>query len=178
MDLFSEAARLWSIFVSAIFFFVFIVILVQIVGKRTTSQLNNFDWIINITVGSLAASGILLRDVHLFDAGLAIVVLASLQMLTTWSVMRSELASKIVKAQPVLLTHKGEFLREAMLKERISEEEIFSALRSHGMNEAADANWIILETNGELTVIPRDDATIAEVGTMKSVLQPDTLPKG
>ena len=104
MDLLSEPAHVLSIAISAAFFFVFIVVLVRVIGKRSTSQLNNFDWIINITVGSLAASGILLRDVHLLDAALAIAVLAGLQMLTTWSVLRSDLASKIVKAQPVLLT--------------------------------------------------------------------------
>ncbi|MGB3796910.1 MAG: YetF domain-containing protein [Alteraurantiacibacter sp.] len=175
IDDLAQPDRLWSVAISAVFFYFFIVILVRVVGKRTTSQLNNFDWIINITVGSLAASGILLRDVGLLDAGLAIAVLATLQMLTTWSVLRSKLVSKIVKAQPVLLTHKGEFLRDAMRNERISEEEICSALRAHGMYDVADANWIILETNGELVVIPRDDIRLRDVGSMGGVSYPDTL---
>lgn len=45
---------------SAILFYILIVLAVRLFGKRSTAQLNNFDWIINITVGSLVASGILL----------------------------------------------------------------------------------------------------------------------
>ncbi len=175
-DWLSDPARLFDIAATAMFFFVMIVVLVRVVGKRTTSQLNNFDWIINIAVGSLAASGILLKDVHILDAALAIIVLAILQWLTTWSVLHSEAVSKVIKAQPTLLTHKGDFLRDAMRSTRISEEEICSALRSHGMHDVSDANWVILETNGELAVIPSDDVQLSNVGTMAGVAKPENLP--
>lgn len=171
----SDFNRVISIVISAVFFFAFIIALVRIVGKRATSQLNNFDWIINIAVGSLAASGILLEDVRILDAAIAIAVLAALQMLTTWAVLKYDFASKVIKAQPTLLTHKGEFLRDAMRKARISEEEICSTLRSHGMHDIADANWVILETNGELTVIPKADVDLPEIGTMGGVEKPKDL---
>ena len=171
----SSFDRMSSIAISSVFFFAFIVVLVRIVGKRATSQLNNFDWIINIAVGSLAASGILLEDVRIVDAATAIAVLAALQMLTTWAVLKFEFASNAIKAQPTLLTHKGEFLHPAMRRARISEEEICSTLRSHGMHDVSDANWVILETNGELTVIPRANVQLSEVGTMGSVEKPKDL---
>ncbi len=93
----SSFDRMSSVAISSVFFFAFIVVLVRIVGKRATSQLNNFDWIINIAVGSLAASGILLEDVRIVDAATAIAVLAALQMLTTWAVLKFEFASKAIK---------------------------------------------------------------------------------
>ena len=58
---YSNSDKMINIAIGAIFFYFLIVILVRILGKRTTSQMNNFDWIINIAVGSLAASGILLE---------------------------------------------------------------------------------------------------------------------
>lgn len=160
----ADAFNLWSdwprsveIAANAVLFYILIVVMVRIVGKRTTSQLNNFDWIINVAVGSLAASGILLRNVASLDAVIAIAVLAACQYLTTHLVQRHPAIAKVVKAEPTLLTHKGRFLRDAMRRTRISEQEIKMALRRNGITEPAGANWVVLETNGELTVISRQD---------------------
>jgi len=174
----SLALSLLNIAGSAVVFYVGIVTLVRVLGKRTTSQMNNFDWIITITVGSLVASGILLDNVTIVEASVAILVLAAMQFITTWLVIRSELVRDLVKARPTLLLNKGEFLKKAMRRTRISEAEIWSALRSHGMYNAADANWVILETNGEMTVIPakKDDViNISNVGSMQGVNLPSNL---
>ena len=112
---------------NALLFYILIIVMVRVVGKRTTSEFNNFDWIINVAVGSLAASGILLRNVASIDAIAAIVVLAACQFVTTKLVLRSENVADIVKAEPTLLTHKGEYLRDAIARTRISEEEIKTA---------------------------------------------------
>jgi len=172
---FSSWLELSQIAIGSAFFFVLIVALVRLLGKRTTSQMNNFDWIISITVGSLAASGILLKDVVMADAFTAIIILAALQYATTKLVLRSDAVASLVKAQPTLLTHRGSFLKDAMETERVSENEIMAVLRSHGMRNVEDANWVILETNGEMTVIPKSDDRIETFTTMKSVNIPSDL---
>lgn len=172
---FSSWAEIMQITVGAAFFYVFVVMLVRILGKRTTSQMNNFDWIITIAVGSLAASGILLKKVAILDAVSAIMVLAILQYATTKLVLLSDTFANLVKAHPTLLTHRGEFLTDTMKSERVSEEEIMAVLRSHGMHDAKDANWVILETNGEMTVIPKSDGAIETFGTMKTVNKPSSF---
>ena len=178
VNIFSSWARLGEIAANAVLFYVFIVALVRVSGKRTTSELNNFDWIINVAVGSLAASGILLKNVATFDALDAIVTIPLLQFLTTYWVRKTELGSKVVKAQPTLLTHKGEYLRDAMDKARVSEEEVRTALRREGAIENADANWVILETNGELSVIPRQEGRLDEAEALQDVKVPDEPENG
>ncbi len=172
---FSSWAELTQIAIGAAFFYVLIIVMVRILGKRTTSQMNNFDWIISIAVGSLAASGILLKNVAIADAVAAITVLAALQYATTRMVLQSDRFSDLVKAQPTLLTHRGEFLTDAMKTVRVSEEEIVAVLRSHGMRDPKDANWVILETNGEMSVIPKSDKTIDDHGVMDRVAKPSSL---
>lgn len=174
-----EAFNLWSswprvveIALNAILFYVFIVALVRIVGKRTTSELNNFDWIINVAAGSLAASGIMLDDVATIDALVAISGLAVCQYLATWWVRQTDLGSAVIKAQPTLLTHKGEYLWDAMEQVRVSEEEVRAALRKAGAIENSAANWVILETNGELAVIPRQEGDL-DAEALKDVDVPD-----
>jgi uncharacterized membrane protein YcaP (DUF421 family) len=154
---------------AAILFYVLIVAAVRIFGKRSTAQLNNFDWIINITVGSLAASGILLETVPAIRAVAAIATLMMLQFLMTWLALRYQWVNKVIKASPTLLTHRGEFLEDAMRKTRISHEEICAALREHGIPELEGANWVILETDGKLTVIPKQDVKLTNASAMANV---------
>ena len=160
---------------NALLFYILIIVMVRVVGKRTTSEFNNFDWIINVAVGSLAASGILLRNVASVDAIAAIVVLAACQFVTTKLVMRSDDVANVVKAEPTLLTHKGEYLRDAMARTRISEEEIKTALRAAGITANADANWVVLETNGTMSVIPRQDVAWNDADALSDVNRPDEL---
>ena len=160
---------------SAVLFYMLIVILVRVFGKRSTAQLNNFDWIINITVGSLAASGILLDSVPALRATVAIVIIIILQFILTWVVLHSKFVADLVKASPTLLTHKGQYIDSALRETRISKEEICSALREHGL-ATNDANWVVLETNGRLTVIPKQDIDLDEAEAMGNVERPEQLP--
>jgi uncharacterized membrane protein YcaP (DUF421 family) len=114
----------------------------------------------------------LLKSVAITEAAAAIAILSAAQWLTTKLVLKSDIVAGIVKDEPTLLTSKGEFLREGMKKTRVSEEEVMSALRANGMTSLDDANWVILETNGEFSVIPKDDAELDELPALSSVNRP------
>ena len=89
--------------------------------------------------------------------------------------MRSEDVADIVIAEPTLLTHKGEYLRDAMARTRLSEEEIKTALRAAGITANLDANWVVLETNGTISVIPRQDVHWGDSDALSEVNCPDEL---
>ena len=162
---FSGWDKLGTIAVTALTFYIYVVALVRIFGKRTTNQLNNFDWIITFAIGSIVASGILLEEVTVLDSALA-----------TWTVLRSRFASKMVKSDPTLLLHKGRFIESAMNHTRVSEEEIRAVLRSKGMFSVDEANWVILETNGTFSVMPHDKVTLNKAETMVDVKRPSGAP--
>ncbi len=155
---------------SAAVLFVVIVVLIRMLGKRATGQMSNFDWIVSVTVGSLAASGILLKEVSLADAVLAIAVLGVLQWSTAWLASRSEWFEKLVRAKPRLLVHKGRLLEEDMRRERISRHEIFAYLRGQGLVGPDGANWVILENDGTMTVIPRQDVRLDDANVLDDVI--------
>ena len=166
---FNGLDRLESVTISAIVFYFLIILMTRLAGKRTTGQMNNFDWIVTVAVGSLAASGILLKDVSIADAALSIAILFALQWLVTWLVLRSDLVCRLIKARPRLLLDNGHIKEKAMRHERISEAEIYDALREQGFVRLADANWVILENDGKLTVIPHSDTTLGDAELMSDV---------
>ncbi|MGB7407394.1 MAG: YetF domain-containing protein [Pontixanthobacter sp.] len=172
---FSNWSNLAEITLSSILFFALIVVLTLVSGKRTTSQMNNFDWILTVAVGSLAASGILLETVAIVDAIMAILVIVACQYLLTWLAVRSDTVTKIIKDEPTLLVNKGEYIDEAMLRTRVTQAEINAALRENGLTKLEDANWVILETEGTLSVVPKQDIGWKDAKMMQNVQAPEKV---
>lgn len=166
---FNSLDRLESVGLGAVVFYVLIVLLTRALGKRATAQMNNFDWVVTVAVGSLAASGILLKEVSIADAALAIIILGALQWLSTWLAAKSEFFAGLLKPRPRMLLHEGSLIQEALKKERVSRSEVFTALRQSGYADPAEANWVILENDGSLTVIPRKDVRLEDAELMKDV---------
>ncbi len=150
---FSKWSTLLDIFLIGIFSYVFIVLLLRISGKRTLSKWNAFDFIITVAFGSILASTIVSNSIALSDGAAALALLVLLQFVVTWSTVRSKFLKDVVKAEPTLLFYKGNFLKEDMKKERVTESEILAAIRGNGISSLDKTGAVILETDGSFSVI-------------------------
>lgn len=130
-----------------------LVIVLRFSGKRTLSQLNAYDFIVTVAFGSTLATIFLNADVSLSEGAVALALLAALQLLLAWLSSRRERVRSMVTSQPVVLLTYGQLEREAMRRNRITESEIFQAMRSSGMADPEDVAAVVLETNGKLSVI-------------------------
>ena len=68
--------------------YVLVIAAVRVSGKRSTSQLNNFDWIVPVAMGSILGSAVVLSDVAVAPAALAVAALLAMQYAVTWSAAR------------------------------------------------------------------------------------------
>lgn len=150
-----DAAR---IVLAAPLLYVTLILLVRVSGKRTTSQMNGFDWVVTVASGSLVATGIMPGGASAIEAALALAVLIAMQWAVTFAVSRSGAAQEAVKATPRLLLRNGAFVRDAMLAERVSEAEVRAEVRSAGHTRLEDVEWVILETDASLSVAVKTDA--------------------
>lgn len=160
MDLFFDGSDgLLRTLVSAPIIYASIIAFVRLTGKRSTSQMNNFDWIVTVALGSISASGIILENVTILEALLAVGLLLGLQWLLTKALLYSTWLRYLVKAEPKLLVHSGEYLVGAMREERVTRDEILAAVRAHGLTTVDDAQWIILENDATFSVIAKDESS-------------------
>lgn len=141
----------------------------RVSGKRSTGKFNMFDWVVTVALGSMLATSILSQNTPL-SAGLAgFATLLALQFALTWLSVRSPKLRNLVKAQPKLLYHRGEFIDTNMRKERITREEVHAAARESGLASLDDVEAVVLETNAELSVIQArphgDEGTLEQVAT-------------
>ncbi|MEM6353645.1 MAG: YetF domain-containing protein [Cyanobacteria bacterium P01_D01_bin.14] len=161
MDVLAALFDGWSgiikILIAAPVMYVAVIAAIRIVGKRSTSQMNNFDWVVTVAIGSLTASGIILDSVTVIEALTAIALLLGAQYLLTKSILSSDTLAKLVKTSPTLLVHDGHFVYEALRRERVTPSEVMAALRENGLISIDEAKWVILETDATFSVIPKGD---------------------
>lgn len=134
-----------------------VVLVVRLSGKRNLASMNAFDFIVNIAIGSVLATTIVARSTPLFDGSDAFLVLFGLQSAVTLVTSRSKRAGRIVRSEPRLLVHDGTLLFDAMHEERVSESETLQAIRSEGVRSLEGAAAVVLESNGNLSVLGRQD---------------------
>ena len=139
--------------ITAILLYFFLVLAIRVLGKRSTSKMNNFDWIVTVALGSITGSAILLKDVVLFEGFFAVAMLLGLQFAFTAISSRSEWAGRMLRSNPSLLVYKGEYLNERMRRERISREEVEGAVRRSGFSNLDQVWAVVLESNSELSVV-------------------------
>lgn len=140
-----------------------IVALLRLSGKRTLSKMNSFDFIVTIALGSTLATMLLSENTTLLQGLTAIAVLVFLQFAVTWTSVRWAFFSRIVKAEPRLLFHEGRYLRRAMRRERVNEQELHAAAREAGLSSGSLVAAMVLETDGSITVIGKDGRGSGEI---------------
>lgn len=139
--------------VLAVLAYAALVIMLRLSRKRTLSKMNVFDFVFVIALGSTLATTILSTDITLADGLVAFGALMGLQILLSWLCVTSHRVDSFVNGEPSLIFHNGNFLSEAMRHERVTKEEMLSAARTQGVADLGTVDSIVLETNGQVSVV-------------------------
>lgn len=151
--LFDEWPALARTAVLGVLGYAVMVVLLRASGKRTLSKMNMFDLVITIAFGSVLSTLMLSKTTSLAQGTVAIAALVFLQFAVTFLTVRSGRAAALFKADAVLLYHGGAFADRTMRRERISRAEIEQAVRSAGYGTLEQVAAVVMETNGDLSVI-------------------------
>ncbi|KLU08983.1 membrane protein [Kocuria sp. SM24M-10] len=135
-----------------------LVVLLRVSGKRTLSRMNSFDFVITVAIGATFGRVLTTRSVPLVEAVTAFALLITLQYVVTSLQIRSKRFSRLVTAEPALLLYQGRVLHDALRAERLTEKELEGAVRKHGMGSLQEAEAVVLEADGRLSVIGPDNA--------------------
>ena len=147
--------------------YISIVILLRGSGKRTLGKMNAFDFVVTVALGSILASTVLSSSVSLADGITGLFTLVLAQYILTFLSVRSKSFERLVKSEPTLLYHKGEFLDKALRKERVTRTEIISAARQAGHADLKKVSAVVLETNCNFSVMT--DVSAADSSVLDSV---------
>lgn len=137
--------------------YLLVIFYIRVIGKRSTSQMNNFDWIVTVAMGSIVASTIILKNVSFLDGAISVLLMLVLQYGITKLMVYSSSLRKLVRSNPTLLLYEGKFIKENMKSERVLEAEVFAEIREKGLKNKNQVHAVVLETDARISVIPKSD---------------------
>ena len=150
---FSDWASLGRVIVTGVVAYASLLLLLRISGKRTLAKMNAFDFVVTVALGSTLASMLLSKDTTIADGVMALAVLIGCQFVVAWAQVRSSWVRRTVKSEPALLFYRGEWLPDAMVKERVTRDELLAAMRSEGALSEQHVAAVVLETDGSVSVV-------------------------
>lgn len=141
-----------TILVLIILFFI-----TKMLGKKQISQLNFFDYIVGITIGSIAA------DVSLDIEKGMIAGIASLLIYGLSSYFSSLITIKSIKARrflsgvPTVLVEKGKIIESGLKKSKIDINDLLAEARESGYFNLDEIDYALMEINGNISFLPKEN---------------------
>ena len=139
--------------VLAVLGYAILLLMLRLARKRSLAQMNTFDFINVVVMGELLAIMILDDRVSLVEGVAGVAVMVALQLFISWITTRSRTVARAINGEPTLLMRRGHFLRDALKAQRLTEAEILSIVREHGVADLECVEAVVLETNGALSVV-------------------------
>ncbi len=152
---FNSWQSLYRLLIVGILAYIILIVFLRLTGKRTLSKMNAFDLVITVSLGSTLATALLNKDVSLADGALAFGLLTGLQFVVTWSSVRMRWIRQLVTGEPHMLFYRGQLLHDELMRARITEDELHAGIRNAGILSLAEVEAVVIETDGSLSVIPR-----------------------
>lgn len=144
--------------------------LLRVLGKRTLAQLNAFDFVITIAIGSTLGRLITAKGVSLIESVTAFSTLILLQYLVSWLTVRSPTIENFVTASPCLLFFRGQFLYKVMQKQRITKSQLLAVVREKKIGSLQAVEAIVLESAGTIAVVKKEtDGESADLSVLGNV---------
>lgn len=144
---------LGRIIVIGLFAYAALVLFVRVSGKRTLSKMNAFDLIVTVALGSTLSTIILDPGIALAEGLAALAVLIGLQFAVAWTSARSRRVEHLVRSRPRAVAMDGAYVDSALQAERLTRDDVDAAVRKAGFARVDGVHAVVLESNGELSVI-------------------------
>jgi uncharacterized membrane protein YcaP (DUF421 family) len=144
-----------DIVLRSIVIFVFIWVLMRLLGRRELSKLEPFDLIVLVVIGDLVQQGVTQQDLSVTGAVLAVGTIGLLTLVFSWASWRFPRVRPALDGSPVVLVEDGKPLADNMRRERITIEEIAAQARLSRIDSLDKIRWAVLETGGAISFIPK-----------------------
>ena len=141
----------------ATFVYFYLFIIVRVPGKREIGASSAFNLLVALMLGDVVDE-VIYGDVTIAQGAVAMAIIGVWHIVNSWSSFKSKFIDNLTGAPPTVLVKNGKIQRQALAKERLNEDELFSELRMAdvGEDEIEEVKQATLEPNGKVSVLLED----------------------
>ena len=129
-------------------------VITKIMGHKQVAQLDFFDYVSGITIGSIGAE--LATELESpWKPLVALIAWGAVSLLLNFITSRLPRSRKYINGTPTILMHEGKIYRENLKKARLDLSEFLLLCRERGFFDLEDIQTAVFEHNGKLSVLPK-----------------------
>lgn len=132
---------------------VILFLVTKLIGRKQAGQLNLFDYIIGITIGSVASAMILDKDVKFLEGMAAVLVYGVSAYLISLITSKSIVCRRIIIGSPSVLIDNGRILYKSLKESKIDVNELLQEARNNGYFDISQIEYAIMEPNGRISFL-------------------------
>ena len=144
-------------FFRSILIYIFVLIVMRLMGKREIGQLQPFELAIAIMIADLASIPMTDPGIPISNGIISILGLLVMHLIISIINMKSIKAREVICGRPTILVYRGKIDEKALKKERFTINELEERLRGNNVINLGDVEYAILETSGQVTVIQKHE---------------------
>ncbi len=129
-------------------------IIAKMIGHKQVSQLELFDYITGITLGSIGAELATTLDQPWWKPVIAMIVFGAVTVALSFLTRKFPRSRKYINGTPTIIMSNGKILRQNMKKAKLELSEFMMLCRQEGYFHLSDIAVAVYETNGKLTILP------------------------
>lgn len=164
------------IFVRTLVLYVIIVVVLRLMGKRQIGQLQPSELVVALIIADLAAVPMSNVGIPLLNGIIPIITLYILEELLSFISMKSESARGLICGKPSILIERGIIVEQELGSLRYNLNDLLEQLRLKNFSNLEDIDYAILETSGQLSVIPKSENKPVTIKDMNIKATPQQLP--
>jgi uncharacterized membrane protein YcaP (DUF421 family) len=138
--------------------FLFLYLLMRMMGRRELSSLEPFDLILLIILGDAVQQGLTQDDYSLTGAMLAVGTIGVLQIATSYANFKFPRLRTFLDGEPIIVVQDGKPVEKNVRRERLTIDDLAEAARREGIPKLEDVAWAVMETSGQISFIKKSDA--------------------
>ncbi|WP_420750901.1 DUF421 domain-containing protein [Rhodococcus sp. O3] len=142
--------------------FLALMVLLRIIGQRESGGIGLTDLLVVVLVANAAGAGMMAGAQSVGDGLVVAATMLFCSVGIDAAAYRWPRLARLVKSRPRPLITDGQFNRRALRREFMTEQEVLSQLRLHGISDADEVARAYLEPNGMISIIPRSGAGTVE----------------
>jgi uncharacterized membrane protein YcaP (DUF421 family) len=156
-EIFGLTVSPWEMIVRGTAMYLFLFLLFRVVIRRRVGAVGIGDILLLVIIADAAQNAMSGDYKSVSDGAILVATIVAWNVFTDWLTYLSPALQKLLEPPPLLLVDRGRMLRRHLRMEFVSEQELRSKLREHGVTDLAEVEKAYMESDGEVSVIKRRD---------------------
>lgn len=128
----------------------------KMMGKKQISELNFFDYVVGITIGSIAADISLDIEKDMLAGIAALFIYGFISYIISFISIKSILARRFFIGVPTVLVEKGKIIESGLKKSKIDVNDLLMEARENGYFNLDEIDYALMEVNGNISFLPKE----------------------